>query len=207
MTKIDLSKTDKTYYSAKQKPELLKLVPMQYLAIAGQGDPSSKGFAECIEALYSVAYTIKFEWKVAGKDFVVPKLEGQWWFDEDKYGGVSMTDAPTKIPRSEWMFRLLIRMPEFVKKENIATAVFNVASKKGLALARQVEHFEMNEGNVVQILHVGPFDQEPESLGKLQGFIEANGLKRNGLHHEIYLSDFRKTAPEKLKTILREPIK
>jgi hypothetical protein len=207
MTKIDLSKDDKAYYTAKQKPEVLKLAPMQYLAIAGQGDPSSKGFAECIEALYSVAYTIKFEWKVAGKDFVVPKLEGQWWFDEDKYCGVSMTDAPTKIPRSEWMFRLLIRMPEFVEKDNITTAASNVVSKKGMALARKVEYFEMNEGSVVQILHIGPFDKEPESLGKLQGFIEAYGLKRNGLHHEIYLSDFRKTAPEKLKTILREPIK
>ncbi|WOK07982.1 GyrI-like domain-containing protein [Imperialibacter roseus] len=207
MTKIDLSKIDKTYYTAKQKPELVTLAPAQYLSIAGQGDPSSKGFAECIEALYSVAYIIKFDWKAAEKDFVVPKLEGQWWFDEDKYGGVSMTDAPTKIPRSEWMFRLLIRLPEFVEKGNVATAASNVVSKKGMELARQVKYFEMNEGNVVQILHVGPFDKEPESLGKLQGFIEANNLKRNGLHHEIYLSDFRKTAPDKLKTILREPVK
>lgn len=207
MKKLDLTKEYKNYYSAKTKPEIINIEEAQYLSIVGKGDPSDKLFAENIEALYSVAYTIKFSFKALNKDFVVAKLEGLWWYDEEKYKNISIADSPKLIPRSEWEYRLLIRMPDFVSKNDISTAMQKVTFKKGIEKAKAVEFYTMNEEKVVQMLHVGPFDKESESLQKISELITSLGLKRNGLHHEIYLSDFRKTEPSKLKTILREPVK
>lgn len=207
MKKLDLTKEYKNYYSAKTKPELFEIGSANYLSIKGKGDPSDKLFAENIEALYSVAYTIKFSFKALDKDFVVSKLEGLWWFDEKKHKDITIAAAPKLIPRSEWEYRLLIRLPDFVGENDISMAMQKVTFKKGIEKAKEVEFYIMNEGKVVQMLHVGPFDKEPESLQKISEVITSLGLKRNGLHHEIYLSDFRKTEPAKLKTILREPVK
>ncbi|WP_300666118.1 GyrI-like domain-containing protein [Fluviicola sp.] len=207
MTKLDLTKEYKAYYTAKNKPELLTIEKASFLSITGKGDPSGQDYAENIQALYSVAYGVKFLCKALGKDFVVPKLEGLWSFDTDKYQGFAMDEAPLKIPRSEWNYRMLIRMPDFVTKEQLEQAIQTVVSKKQIGLAAYVEFYEMEEGKVVQMLHVGPFSDEPETLKQILAFCEEHQLIKNGLHHEIYLSDFRKTAPEKLKTILREPVK
>lgn len=207
MEKLDLSKKYKSYYSAKTTPELVIIEKAQFISIVGKGDPSGKPFADNIEALYSTAYSIKFAYKAQNSDFVVSKLEGLWWYDENKYSGNTMTNAPVEIPRSEWEYKLLIRMPEFVTKSDVIAAIATVVEKKELALAQQVAFYEMEEGKCVQMLHVGPFATEPETLAAIGKFIEANKYARNGLHHEIYLSDFRKTAAEKLKTILREPVK
>jgi hypothetical protein len=207
MGKLDLTKTCKAYYTAKNKPELAQIEEAQFLSITGKGDPSGQSFADRIQALYSVAYTIKFMNKAIEKDFVVAKLEGLWSFDENMYKNISMTEAPLKIPRSEWNYRMLIQLPEYVTKQQIEAAVQTVLTKKQIALAKEVDLFKMNEGKVVQILHIGPFDNEPETLEQMLAFIKTNKLDKNGLHHEIYLSDFRKTAPDKLKTILREPVK
>ncbi len=207
MKKLDLTKEYKNYYTAKTKPELAEISSANYLSIKGKGDPSDKLFATNVEALYSVAYTIKFSFKALDKDFVVSKLEGLWWFDEKEYKDITIATAPKLIPRSEWEYRLLIRLPDFVGEKDISTAMQKVTFKKGIEKAKAVEFYTMNEGKVVQMLHVGPFDKEPESLQKISEVINSLGLKRNGLHHEIYLSDFRKTDPAKLKTILREPVK
>ncbi|MNJ84357.1 hypothetical protein D3C87_18080 [compost metagenome] len=207
MTKLDLTKEYKAYYTAKSNPELLTIEKAQFLSITGKGDPSEKAYADKLQALYAVAYTVKFLCKALDKDFVVAKLEGLWSFDEHKYSGVTMDEAPLKIPRSEWDYRMLIRMPEFVTKEQMEQAVKTVITKKQIQLATEIEWYEMEEGKVIQILHVGSFDNEPETLKKIQKFSQENKLSKNGLHHEIYLSDFNKTAPEKLKTILREPVK
>jgi len=207
MEKLDLVKHFKSYYTAKAKPELLNIEKAQYLSITGKGDPSGEDFAQKIQAIYPVAYALKFAFKAKGKDFVVAKLEGLWWYDEERFAGVSIADSPKAIPRSEWEYRLLIRIPDFVEEKDVQTAVEACFASKGQAAFRKVSYFEMNEGKVAQMLHTGPFDNEPESLAKLNEFITANALGRNGLHHEIYLSDFRKTPPEKLKTILREPVK
>lgn len=206
MEKLDLAKKYKAYYSAKTTPEVVTIGKAQFLSIQGKGDPSGKTFADRIEALYSTAYTIKFIFKAKSQDFVVAKLEGLWWFDEEKYKGLSMLETVTQVPRSEWEYRLLIRMPEFVDPKVVQEACTSVIEKKGIALAEQVEWYEMQEGPSVQILHVGPFAEEPKSLLIMQEFMRKKGFRKNGLHHEIYLSDFRKTAPEKLKTILREPV-
>lgn len=207
MEKIDLAKLHKAYYTAKPQPELVTIEAADFLSITGKGDPSSAEYAETIQALYATAYAVKFMYKADNKDFTVAKLEGLWWFDNAQYGNVSMEDAPLKIPRSEWEYRMLIRMPDFVTEGAISDAKQQVINKKGIALANTVELFAMNEGLCIQMLHVGPFNTEPESLQQIKEFSVANRLLKNGLHHEIYLSDFRKTAPEKLKTILREPVK
>lgn len=207
MEKLDLVKKYKSHYTAKAKPEIVDIGAAQFLSIWGKGDPSGADYAQRIETLYPVAYTLKFMFKTMDKDFAVPKLEGLWWFDAGQYGAVTMEEAPTAIPRSEWEYRMLIRLPDYVEKQHIMQAIETVVFKKKLALAKEIELFEMNEGKCVQMLHVGPFDKEPETLRQIMDFCRTNGFQQNGLHHEIYLSDFRKTAPEKLKTILREPVK
>ncbi|MNQ00865.1 Bacterial transcription activator, effector binding domain [compost metagenome] len=207
MSKLDLTKTDKIYYKAKTTPEIVFIEKANYISLTGKGDPSGKDFSEKIQALYTTAYVIKFMQKAMNNDFVVPKLEALWGFDNEKYASVSMDEAPQKIPRSEWNYRIMIRMPDFVTQEQTEEAIMIAVNKKQNALAKTIEFFEMEEGKVIQILHIGPFETEPQTLKKIQEFSTENNLLQNGLHHEIYLSDFRKTAPEKLKTILREPVK
>lgn len=205
--KTDLTKDHKAYYTAKNKPEIIDIAPAQFLSITGKGDPSGQEYADKIQALYGTAYTLKFIYKAQEKDFAVAKLEGLWWFDEEKYNGITITEAPQKVPRSEWSYRMLIRMPDFVSKETLQTAIDTVKSKKGIALASEIELFKMHEGKSVQMLHVGSFNKEPETLLIMNQFMQEKKLQRNGRHHEIYLSDFRKTPEDKLKTILREPVR
>lgn len=207
MEKIDLAKLHKNYFKAKLTPAVVNIDPAQFLSLSGKGDPSSQKFTEDIQALYSTAYGIKFHYKEEGKDFKVSSLEGLWSYDEKKYANVTMDDAPTKIPRSDWDYTLLIMMPDFVTDKIVDRIKETVVTKKKISRASEVVMKKMNEGKVVQILHVGPFNEEPATLKKLNEFMMAEKMLRNGLHHEIYLSDFRKTAPGKLKTILREPIR
>ena len=207
MENLNLAQKYKTYYSAKQQPELVAIEPAHYISITGKGDPSAAEFAGKIEAMYNVAYSIRARCKAGGNKFTVAKLEGLWWFDNEKYGGLTMTEAPVNVPKSEWEYRLLIRMPEFVSQAHLQTAIQKVMEKKQLKWVEEMEWYQMEEGKSVQILHMGPFDKELETLQKIKAFVEAKELQQNGLHHEIYLSDFRRTAPEKLKTILREPVK
>lgn len=207
MEKSDLTKLYKSYYSATETPKIVTFEKIQYLSILGIGDPSLKGFSDAIEALYATAYAIKFIYKALKNDFVVPKLEGLWWYDEELHKGLTIDEAPQKVKRSEWEYRLMIRMPDFVTAEVIEQMVANTAAKKLLPKVNDIHLFFLEEGKCVQALHVGPFDKEPETLNRINDFIQSNNFSRNGLHHEIYLSDFRKTSPDKLKTILREPVK
>jgi len=205
MDKLDLTKKYKSYFTAKATPEIIDVEPASFLAITGKGDPSDQAFANNIEALYSTAYTIKFAFKSKDQDFVVSKLEGLWWYDENKYPGKTMETA-VDVPRSDWQYKLLIRLPDYISEPDVTNAIETVVTKKNITLANEVSYFEMREGKSVQMLHVGPFSTEIETLKKIGAFITANNFARNGLHHEIYLSDFRKTEPAKLKTILREPV-
>jgi hypothetical protein len=206
MEKLDLTKKYRTYYHAKTTPELVNIEPARFISIRGKGDPSAASFADKIETLYPTAYAIKFMFKEKGLDFVVPKLEGQWWFDTNRFQGKTITTS-TEVPREEWEYRLLIRMPDYVSKQDVEEAKQSVIEKKKTALADEIEFFELHEGTSVQMLHVGPFSTEHASLVKIEAFTSEKNLGQAGLHHEIYLSDFRKTRPEKLKTILREPVK
>ncbi|MBI3140221.1 MAG: GyrI-like domain-containing protein [Sphingobacteriales bacterium] len=207
MEKTDLLKQYKPYYSATAKPVLSRNGPVSYISVCGKGDPSGPVFAENIGALYRTAYTIKAYCKKQQKDFTVPKLEGLWWYDEKKYGSHTMAAAPGHIPREEWEYRLLIRMPGFVRAEMLVQARETIISLKEMKSAPEIDWFVMDEGEVIRVLHTGPFATEPATLGKIQDFMKERGLVRNGLHHEIYLSDFRRTAADRLKTILCEPVK
>jgi len=204
--KTDLSKTHKSWYQAKLYPELVQFAPAHYLSIEGKGDPSGLDYANDLQALYSVAYALKFIYKAMQQDFVVAKLEGQWSFDEKKFGSPTLANAPLEIPRSEWNYRSLIRLPEFVDGAFISQAIEKVKTKRVIPGLDKIRLYELPESLYLQILHTGPFSKEPESLQKLATVIQEKKLGRNGLHHEVYLSDFRKTNPEKLKTILREPV-
>ncbi len=207
MEKTDLLKQYKAYYSATAKPVLSRTGPVSYISVRGKGDPSGPAFAENVAALYKTAYTIKAHCKGQQKDFTVPKLEGLWWYDAKKYGAHTMAAAPGHIPREEWEYRLLIRMPGFVRAEMLAMAREKILSLKKMKSAAEIEWFVLDEGDVIRVLHTGTFATEPETLKKVQDFMEEMGRVRNGLHHEIYLSDFRKTAADRLKTILCEPVK
>lgn len=207
MEKLDLTKKHKRYYTAKTQPELVEIESAQYLSICGKGDPSGQPFADRIEALYATAYTLKFVFKAKNQDFVVAKLEGLWWFDEVRYPGKTISKASSDVPRSEWEYRLLIRLPDFVTEKNLEKVKEFVVGDKGILLGEEVTFYTMTEGKCVQMLHVGPYSTEIETLLKIREFTETHQLAKNGFHHEIYLSDSRKTAPEKLKTILREPVK
>lgn len=206
MEKLDLTKRHKPYYTAKTTPELVDIEPAYFLSLTGKGDPAGAAFADALQALYATAYAVKFGSKRTGRDFIVPKLEALWWYDEQRFGQPAIADAPTEVPRSEWEYRLLIRMPEFVTEKDVQEGVATVLLKEKSDLAETIEFYGLAEGKCIQALHVGPYATEPETLARIAEFSQANGLKQNGPHHEIYLSDFRKTAPEKLKTILREPV-
>jgi hypothetical protein len=207
MKKIDLSKKHKAYYSALDRPELVEVEAAAFLCIQGKGDPSSEEFRQAVQALYASAYGIKFLCKLREKDFVVAKLEGLWSYDKTKYASISMEEAPTRIPRADWTYTLMIRIPEFVTRQDLHQALEVARMKKKIAFEQEIKRVEIPAHRAVQILHKGSFDKEPESLQEISSFMKEHAFQQGGQHHEIYLSDFRKTVPDKLRTILREPIK
>ena len=199
MAKLDLLKEYKNYYSAGKKPEIQEFGEAVYLTIEGQGEPGGDIFTKKVEALYPLAYGIKKIFKEQGNDFGVPKLEGLWW--------VESSEPALEIPRSEWCWKLLIRMPDFVTKEAVESAKPEVAKKKKNDLIQEVSLEKITEGKCVQIMHIGPYTTEPATIELLMEFIAENGLSINGLHHEIYISDPRKTEASRMKTIIRYPVK
>ena len=199
MPKLDLTKEHKSYYKAGKKPEIVEFGEANYLAIEGKGEPAGELFANTIEALYPLAYGIKKICKKADNDFGVPKLEGLWWVEGNR--------PALEVPRNEWRWKLLIRMPEFATRAMMLSIQPEVAGKKNNELIQNISFEQLAEGKCVQIMHVGPYSTEPETIKALKMFMAENGLSLNGLHHEIYLSDPRKTEPFKLKTLIRYPVK
>ncbi len=202
MRKIDLKKEFAGLYKASAKKMEIVTVPKQnYLMVDGVGDPNnSKQFQEAIEALYSLSYTIKFMFKKGEQqiDYSVMPLEGLWWTDDME--NFSMED------KSKWKWTLMIMQPDFVKKAIVAEAKKLVTARKHVEALDQVRFEAMNEGLCAQVLYVGSYSAEPPTIVKLHTFIKDNGYKLRGKHREIYLNDMRRTAPEKLKTIIRQPI-
>ena len=201
MKKLDLIKKYRSYYTAKTEPEVVEIEEGTFLAIEGKGAPGGDEFQAKVGALYSLAYAIKNLMKREGKDFKVAKLEGLWWVDSNK--------PYYEIPKEEWRWKLLIRQPEFVTQDTVEKAKQEVIKKKKLRLVKEVMLERMREGKCVQILHIGPYSTEPESIAKMKKLMEKENLVENGLHHEIYLvmSYPRKVPEEKLKTILRQPVR
>lgn len=206
---FDFKKEFKEFYQPKTKPSIITVPKMNYLAVRGTGDPNQEdsAYKESIELLYGVAYTLKMshktDYKIEGFfDYVVPPLEGFWW-QEDREG----VDYGHK---EQFSFISVIRLPDFVTKDNVDWAI-NQASKKKKRDFSKVEFFTYDEGLCVQCMHIGPYDDEPTTVEAMHQFMEEEGyaldITLERMHHEIYLGDVRKTTPEKLKTVLRHPIK
>lgn len=203
MQKLELKKTLKPYYDAKPAPVLVEIPTMNFLMIDGTGNPNtSADYAEVVQALYSVAYTLKFKIKKEmAIDYPVMALEGLWWcedmhlFSEEK--------------KDDWLWTMMISTPDFVTPELVETAKAEAGKKKTLAALPRLRFESFTEGLSAQLMHIGPYSAEAENIRRLHAFIHANGYAFEGKaqkHHEIYLSDPRKAAPEKLKTIVRQPM-
>ncbi|NMD97114.1 hypothetical protein HF877_17205 [Rhodococcus sp. BL-253-APC-6A1W] len=200
--KIDFKKTLDAYRATRGEFRIVDVPDMWYLMIDGVGDPNtSPAFADAIKSLYPVAFTLKFASKrELGRDYVVPPLEGLWW-SEDM---ASFTSARDK---SHWNWTLMVMVPEWIERDLVAAALDRVAATSTPVRRGDVRLEPLVEGRCVQTLHVGSFDDEADVLAELHDeFVPGNGLRMVGKHHEIYLSDFRRTAPEKLRTILRQPV-
>lgn len=200
--KLDLYKQHKDDYTAPRKPVLVDIAPAQYLTIAGQGSPDGERFHASMEALYGIAFTIKMTRKFAGLgDYGICKLEGQWWTPE---GDGSDYES---VPKEQWCWRLLIRTPDFVEEGDLVQAREALLKKGKGKEVKEVKLENLHEGLCVQVLHIGPYDAERTTIEKMVELAESEGLTFQGRHHEIYLSDPRRTAPEKLRTILRHPVR
>jgi hypothetical protein len=202
MEKIDFKKQLKHLYApSARKVEIVEVPPMNFLMVDGEGDPNTaKAFSDAIEALYPVAYTLKFMVKkgAAGVDYGVMPLEALWWADDMSAFATGNKDA--------WKWTLMIMQPEFITAEMVETAINEVARKKKPVSMPLVQFASFSEGKAAQILHIGPFSEEGPNIEKVHEVIEENGRQRVGKHHEIYLSDLRRTTPEKWKTIIRQPM-
>jgi len=194
----DLKKEQKELYSPPREPVLVDVPPMSFLMIDGQGDPNGVEFMAAIEALYPVAFTLKFSLKAEGLDFTVMPLEALWWADDPSafLGGRT----------SEWKWTAMIRQPDEVTAEQVVAAAEQATKKKDLPALANVRLDRLDEGRCAQVMHVGPYDAERPTIEKVFAFIAAQGLQPRGKHHEIYLSDPKRTAPEKLKTVIRQPV-
>lgn len=205
---FDFKKEYKEYYLPKNKPEIVTVPPMKYIAVRGEGDPNAEGgaYQQAIGVLYAVAYTLKMSHKTGHKiegffEYVVPPLEGFW-----------QQEAPGAIEYSrKEAFRWIsvIRVPDFVTRADFDWAVEAASKKKKLDCSR-AEFLTIDEGLCVQMMHLGPFDSEPESVARMDAYLKeqgyANDFSEARMHHEIYLSDARKVPAEKWKTVIRHPI-
>lgn len=202
MEKMDLKKTLTHLYQPSAKEIVCVDVPeMNFLMVDGEGDPNtSRSFSDAIEALYPVSYTLKFMVKKGkmGVDYGVLPLEALWWADD--------MSAFTTGNKDVWKWTLMIMQPEFITREMVKEAMEEVARKKKPVSLPLVRFESFKEGKAAQTMHIGHFSEEGPTIEKVHSFIEDNGSRRVGKHHEIYLSDLRRVAPEKWKIIVRQPM-
>ena len=206
---FDFKKEYKELYIPQNKPQIVNVPKMNYIAVRGTGNPNEEGgaYQQAIGVLYAVAYTLKMSYKTEYKiegffEYVVPPLEGFWWQNDGKGIDYSNKDA------FHWIS--VIRLPDFVSKQDFDWAVETAARKKKIDCS-SAEFLTMDEGLCVQMMHMGPFDDEPETVALMDHYLQENGyindINEHRFHHEIYLSDARKVAPEKWKTVIRHPVR
>ena len=206
---FDFKKEYKEFYMTKNKPEIVTVPKANYIAVRGKGNPNEidGAYQQAISILYAVAYTLKMSYKTEHKiegffEYVVPPLEGFWW--QDNVDGIDYAD------KAAFNWISVIRLPEFVTQKDFEWAVETASEKKKLDCS-SAEFLTVDEGLCVQIMHIGAFDDEPQTVVLMDEYIAQNGyendITESRLHHEIYLSDARKVAPEKWKTVIRHPIK
>lgn len=206
---FDFKKEYKEFYMPKNKPEIVTVPQANYIAVRGKGDPNEidGAYQKAISILYAIAYTLKMSYKTEHKiegffEYVVPPLESFWW--QDNVDGIDYAD------KAAFNWISVIRLPEFITQKDFEWAVETASEKKKLDCS-SAEFLTVDEGLCVQIMHIGAFDDEPQTVTLMDEYIAQNGyendITESRLHHEIYLSDARKVAPEKWKTVIRHPIK
>lgn len=212
--KLDYKKAFKAYYQPSTKPSIIDLPDMTFFAVDGSGNPNtSEEYKEALEILYGLSYTIKMS-KMNGTqppgyyEYTVFPLEGFWWFAEERphaFDGLTVAD------KNSFLWRSLIRQPEFVNEAVLESATASLAKKKPQLDLSKAFLYKFQEGLCVQCMHVGPYDTEPATVAAMHQYAEDQGyvqdLSATRRHHEIYLGDPRRTAPEKLKTVVRHPIR
>ncbi|MDE7321752.1 MAG: GyrI-like domain-containing protein [Lachnospiraceae bacterium] len=224
---FDFKKEYKEFYMPKNKPEIVNVSTANYIAVRGKGNPNTPDgeYQQAISVLYAVAYTLKMSYKTDYKikgffEYVVPPLEGFWWQGErhpmdavvrtDRAGRRDDVQGVDYGNKDTFNWISVIRLPDFVTRKDFEWAIDTATKKKKLDCSK-AEFLTIDEGLCVQIMHIGPFDNEPESVAIMDAFLEENGyvndINEKRLHHEIYMSDARKVAPEKWKTVIRHPIK
>ncbi|MEV5694944.1 GyrI-like domain-containing protein [Micromonospora globbae] len=200
--KTDFKREIAAYRARQGRFEIVDVPDLRYLMIDGHGDPNTTpAFTGAVEALYPLAYTLKFASKrTLGRDYVVMPLEGLWWAED-------MDAFTASRDKSRWDWTLMIMVPDWIDEDMFADAVEQVAAKNRPRRLHEVRLGSLSEGRCVQTLHVGTYDDEADVLARMHHeFIPDNGLRMVGTHHEIYLSDSRRVAPDKLRTILRQPV-
>ena len=201
LTKLDLKKDLKYLYNPSAKAfGIVDVPPMDFLMIDGTGDPNTAPeYKDAIEALYSVAYTLKFAIKKGqGVDYPVMALEGLWWAD-------NMAAFMTS-DRENWRWTMMIMQPDVVTADMVANAIHEAQAKKGLPAVSKMRFESFHEGTAAQIMYFGPYKDEGPTIARLHAFIHEQGGELSGKHHEIYIGDPRRAAPEKLKTVIRQPM-
>ena len=200
--KVDLRKKLKHPYGPTTKEVVEVEVPeMRFLMLDGEGDPNtSEAYKDAVEALHALSYALKFAVKERGVDHAVMPLEGLWWTD-----GRQGSFEEMQRDKDAWKWTLMMMQPEWVNWEVYERALASVARKKSLPGLRGVRFEAFHEGRSAQVVHVGPFSEEGPTIERVNRFIEERGGRMRGRHHEIYLSDFRRTAPERFRTIIRHP--
>ncbi|MGB5844241.1 MAG: GyrI-like domain-containing protein [Anaerolineales bacterium] len=203
MSKVDFKKELKELFNPPKKFVIVDVPEMQFLMVDGHGDPNvAQEFQDALEALYALAYKIKFMSKnQLGQDYVVPPLEGLWWAE-------NLETFTTARDKSQWDWNMMIMTPEWITSEMYAEALELVRKGKNPVAMDKVRLESYHEGLSIQIMHIGSYDSEGPTLMKLhREFIPNNGYVEKGKHHEIYLGDPRRVVPEKLKTVLRQPVR
>ena len=206
---FDFKKEYKEFYMPKDKPQIVNVPKANYIAVRGKGNPNEEGgvYQQAISVLYAVAYTLKMSYKSDYKiegffEYVVPPLEGFWW--QENFAGVDY------VNKDGFNWISVIRLPDFITEKDFAWAVETASQKKKIDCS-SAEFLTIEEGLCVQIMHQGPFDEEPATVAIMDAYLTENGyvndMNDKRLHHEIYMSDARKVAPEKWKTVIRHPIR
>lgn len=196
---LSVGELARDYYKAEDQPVIVELETYNYLMINGVSSPEDERFLKAIEAIYAVAYGIKAHFKSNHKDFVVAPMEAQWW--------VEGTETFENTPRDNWHWNIMIPLPEFVSKKAVDKCIENMLKAKEVPYVNEVSLKPLNEGKVIQVLHIGSYDEEAPTIKKIFDLAENEGLSVDGYHHEIYISDPMTTPQEKLKTIIRYPVK
>lgn len=200
--KADLKKEIAAYSARRGSFQIVDVAPQQYVMVDGSGDPNTvQRYRDAVSALFSLAYALKFLSRdLLGRDHVVMPLEALWWADD-------MASFTTQRDKARWSWTAMILVPDWISADHVEQARSSVLRKGALPLADEVRLERLDEGRCVQTLHVGPYDDEAPVLEAMHhDFAPSHGLRLRGRHHEIYLSDARRTAPERLRTILRQPV-